>query len=147
MTYIIFHSRFVATVYSTRKYRMLSAGGPIFNTWGPFIWANRLFQLRIFLALTVYFTGDPLEWLRVLGRITDNNNSIYFNAKNNQFDPVPLRLSPMIGLRSLTLSVQMIMYFQGNDRIHSESKDLIMSVLGSSTFSQDRIYTLYWRES
>ena len=43
----------------------------------------------------------------------------------------PLRLSPMIGLQSLTLSVQMIMYFQGNDRIHSESKDLTMSVLRS----------------
>ena len=47
----------------------------------------------------------------------------------------PLRLSPMIGLQSLTLSVLsdhvLIMYFQGNDRIHSESKDLTMSVLRS----------------
>ena len=30
------------------------------------------------------------QLLRVLGRFTDNNNSIYFNAKNNYFDPVPL---------------------------------------------------------
>ena len=34
---------------------------------------------------------DQIKTLRVLGRITDNNNSIYFNAKNNLFDPVPLK--------------------------------------------------------
>ena len=60
-------------VSATRKCFYCDRLGKCFNLDynGSYLWVDSIFSLR------------SIKILRVLGRITDNNNAIYFNAKNN----------------------------------------------------------------